>query len=74
MLVGDGALKFAKAIGFHEENLLVDKSRRWLVWKHRATRAAITTDRWFDAPAVPGKPSAELKRLFLMQMTTLAWA
>src|ERR1700682_3781767 len=27
MLVGDGALKFARAIGFQEENLLIDKSR-----------------------------------------------
>src|SRR5437868_7270198 len=34
MLVGDGALKFAKTIGFHEENLLIEKSRlAWLVWK-----------------------------------------
>src|ERR1700682_4364095 len=67
MLVGDGALKFAKAIGFHEENLLTDKSRlAWLVWK-QSLRDASGHNNWtdgLDAPAVPGKPSAELRRLF----------
>lgn len=34
LLVGDGALKFARANGFVEENLLTDKARRiWLHWK-----------------------------------------
>jgi N4-(beta-N-acetylglucosaminyl)-L-asparaginase len=34
MLVGDGALRFAKAHGFQEENLLTEKSRKaWLIWK-----------------------------------------
>ncbi|MCI0629821.1 MAG: isoaspartyl peptidase/L-asparaginase, partial [Phycisphaerales bacterium] len=34
MLVGEGALKFAKALGFKEENLLTEKSREaWLRWK-----------------------------------------
>ena len=34
MLVGEGALKFAKAMGFKEEDLLTDESRmQWLVWK-----------------------------------------
>ncbi|MEX2260817.1 MAG: N(4)-(beta-N-acetylglucosaminyl)-L-asparaginase [Bryobacteraceae bacterium] len=34
MLVGEGALRFAKAYGFREENLLTEKSRvAWLVWK-----------------------------------------
>src|ERR1700680_42809 len=34
MLAGDGALRFAKAFGFSEENLLTEKSRlAWLVWK-----------------------------------------
>ncbi len=33
-LVGEGALRFAKAHGFPEENLLTDRSRRmWLRWK-----------------------------------------
>jgi N4-(beta-N-acetylglucosaminyl)-L-asparaginase len=34
LLVGEGALKFARANGFVEENLLTDKARRiWLHWK-----------------------------------------
>jgi N4-(beta-N-acetylglucosaminyl)-L-asparaginase len=38
LLVGEGALKFAKANGFREEDLLTDKARRyWLHWKrHRS--------------------------------------
>ncbi|MFB3827435.1 MAG: N(4)-(beta-N-acetylglucosaminyl)-L-asparaginase [Bryobacteraceae bacterium] len=34
MLVGEGALRFARAQGFKEENLLTEKSRQaWLAWK-----------------------------------------
>ena len=34
LLVGEGALRFAKAHGFTEENLLTDESREaWLKWK-----------------------------------------
>jgi N4-(beta-N-acetylglucosaminyl)-L-asparaginase len=34
LLVGEGALRFAKAHGFKEENLLTDKAREvWLKWK-----------------------------------------
>lgn len=34
LLVGEGALKFARAHGFKEEELLTDESRRiWLKWK-----------------------------------------
>jgi N4-(beta-N-acetylglucosaminyl)-L-asparaginase len=34
LIVGDGALKFAMAHGFPEENLLTDKAREvWLKWK-----------------------------------------
>ncbi|MBU0639991.1 MAG: N(4)-(beta-N-acetylglucosaminyl)-L-asparaginase [Planctomycetes bacterium] len=34
LLVGDGALQFAKAHGFKEEELLTDEARRiWLEWK-----------------------------------------
>lgn len=36
LLVGEGALQFAKAHGFKEENLLIDKAReQWLRWKQR---------------------------------------
>ncbi|UCC83308.1 MAG: N(4)-(beta-N-acetylglucosaminyl)-L-asparaginase [Gemmatimonadota bacterium] len=34
MLVGPGALEFAKSWGFEEENLLTEKAReRWLMWR-----------------------------------------
>ena len=34
MLVGEGALRFAKAFGFKEEDLLTERSRlAWLLWK-----------------------------------------
>ncbi len=44
LLIGEGALKFAKAHGFKEENLLTDKAReRWLRWKERLS----DRDDWF---------------------------
>lgn len=47
LLVGAGALKFAKAHGFKEENLLTDKAReRWLRWKERLS----DRDDWFPPP------------------------
>ncbi|MFO0985536.1 MAG: N(4)-(beta-N-acetylglucosaminyl)-L-asparaginase [Planctomycetota bacterium] len=47
LLVGEGALRFAKAMGFAEENLLTEKARkRWLYWK--ATLSA--TDNWNPDP------------------------
>ena len=34
LLVGDGAARFARTIGFSEENLLTEKARKiWLYWK-----------------------------------------
>jgi len=43
LLVGAGALRFAKAHGFKEENLLTDESRReWLKWKENLS----TDDDW----------------------------
>ena len=45
LLIGEGALKFAKAHGFKEENLLTDKAReRWLRWKERLS----DRDDWFS--------------------------
>ncbi len=36
LLVGEGAVRFARAHGFAEENLLTDEARRiWLDWKER---------------------------------------
>jgi N4-(beta-N-acetylglucosaminyl)-L-asparaginase len=44
LLIGAGALKFAKAHGFKEEDLLTDRAReRWLRWKERLS----DRDDWF---------------------------
>jgi len=44
-LVGPGALKFAKAHGFAEENLLTERSRKiWLYWKEKLS----THDDWIE--------------------------
>ena len=41
MLAGDGALQFALANGFLEENLLTEKSRRmWHYWRRRRSAAS----------------------------------
>ncbi|MBZ5678819.1 MAG: N(4)-(beta-N-acetylglucosaminyl)-L-asparaginase [Acidobacteriia bacterium] len=67
MLVGEGAERFAVAMGFPRENLLTDHSRKvWLLWKEYHS----TTDWWGPALADPhwqppqeqpeGKPQSEL--------------
>ncbi len=49
-LVGEGALRFAKAHGFKEEDLLTEKARlRWLRWKENLS----DQDDWF--PPADGK-------------------
>ncbi|HYV41744.1 MAG TPA: N(4)-(beta-N-acetylglucosaminyl)-L-asparaginase [Thermoanaerobaculia bacterium] len=45
-LVGPGALKFARAHGFQEENLLTERSRKiWLYWKEKLSGH----DDWIEA-------------------------
>ena len=45
LLVGDGALEFARLQGFPEENLLTDKARRaWLRWR----RSLSNRDDWLE--------------------------
>lgn len=47
LLVGEGALEFARAYGFPEENLLTERSRKiWLYWKQ--TRSP--EDDWLPPP------------------------
>jgi N4-(beta-N-acetylglucosaminyl)-L-asparaginase len=77
MLVGEGALRFAKAFGFAEENLLTEKSRlAWLVWK-RGRRDAQGRNNWsdgLDAPAAE-RGSARTRELFPgASDELLAWA
>jgi N4-(beta-N-acetylglucosaminyl)-L-asparaginase len=77
MLVGEGALRFAKAMGFPEENLLTEQSRlAWLTWK-RSLRDRNDHSNWSDGLDAPpaGKPSAGLRRLFPeADDEMLAWA
>jgi N4-(beta-N-acetylglucosaminyl)-L-asparaginase len=76
MLVGEGALRFAKAMGFEEENLLTPESRlAWLVWK-QSLRDRNNHNNWTDGlDAPPVKGSAELRKLFPeASEETLAWA
>jgi len=77
MLVGEGALKFAKAYGFKEEDLLTERSRMaWLAWKRsmRDPKGHTNWESGVDAPA-KSKPIGELKKLFPDASEELiAWA
>ncbi|MBL8725484.1 MAG: N(4)-(beta-N-acetylglucosaminyl)-L-asparaginase [Planctomycetes bacterium] len=55
LLVGEGALRFARAYGFVEQNLLTERSRKkWLEWRER--RSAV--DKWV-APDENGEHGRE---------------
>jgi len=67
MLVGEGAERFAVAMGFPRENLLTDHSRKiWLLWKEFHS----TNDWWgpgladphWQQPPTKDKPQSELWR------------
>jgi N4-(beta-N-acetylglucosaminyl)-L-asparaginase len=76
MLVGEGALRFALAHGFREENLLTEKSRlAWLVWK-QSLRDAGGSNNWTDGlDTPPATPSTNLLDRFpKAREKTLAWA
>lgn len=67
MLVGEGAEKFAVAMGFPRENLLTDRSRKiWLLWKEfnsdRDWWGPGMADPSWHPPAEAAKPQAELWR------------
>jgi len=76
MLVGQGALDFAKAWGFQEENLLTEKSRlAWIAWK-QSQRDRGGNNNWTDGlDAPPSKGSAYLRRMFPhADDAMIAWA
>ncbi|OGD30352.1 MAG: asparaginase [Candidatus Aminicenantes bacterium RBG_13_63_10] len=59
LLVGEGALRFARAHGFQEENLLTEESRRiWLEWKEKLS----DRDKWFPPEEKKKDLSAALLR------------
>ncbi len=57
LLVGEGALRFAKAHGFKEEDLLTKKSREtWLRWKESLS----DKDDWLSPAQPDGKKAARM--------------
>lgn len=74
MLVGEGADKFAKEMGYKLEELLTDESRlAWLVWK-RSVRDKSGHTNW-SSELEGGTATAELKEMFPdADEKTLAWA
>ncbi len=80
MLVGQGALDFAKAWGYQEEDLLTEKSRlAWMAWK-QSLRDRNGENNWtdgLDAPAgaKQSAPGQALRRMFPGASDELiAWA
>ena len=79
MLVGEGAGRFAEAMGHRRENLLTEKARlAWLVWK-QSLRDPKGHNNWgegLDAPPKPkAAPTASLRKLFPQaDDEMLAWA
>jgi N4-(beta-N-acetylglucosaminyl)-L-asparaginase len=73
MLVGEGAERFAVAMGFARENLLTDRSRKiWLLWKQlnsdRDWWGPGIADPHWHPPALDLKPQAEVWRDRIEQM------
>jgi N4-(beta-N-acetylglucosaminyl)-L-asparaginase len=57
LLVGEGALEFARAHGFKEQNLLTDAAREaWLRWKERLS----PEDDWIAPPEPENEQAMEL--------------
>jgi N4-(beta-N-acetylglucosaminyl)-L-asparaginase len=68
MLVGEGAERFAVAVGFPRENLLTDHSRKiWLLWKEFHSNEdwwgpGLDDPHWQPPDTGMGKPQAELQQ------------
>ncbi len=66
MLVGEGAERFAVAMGFPRENLLTERSRKvWLLWKETHSDQdwwgpGLDSPEWKTPPDAPAMPKAEL--------------
>ncbi len=76
MIVGPNALRFAKEVGFKEEDLLTEKARlAWLVWK-KSLRDPEGHNNWRnDVDRMPGRAVSALKEMFPeADEETLAWA
>jgi N4-(beta-N-acetylglucosaminyl)-L-asparaginase len=66
MLVGEGAERFAVAVGFPRENLLTDHSRKiWLLWKEFHSNEdwwgpSLADPHWQAPDSTPDKPQSKL--------------
>jgi N4-(beta-N-acetylglucosaminyl)-L-asparaginase len=68
LLVGEGALRFARAHGFAEENLLTDKAREiWLQWKETMS----TKDDWLPSHTENDKDIGGLLEAFYRHTGTI---
>ncbi len=74
MIVGDGATRFAREMGFPQVDLLTDDARlAWLVWK-KSLRDPTGHTNW-SSEVEAGKPSAWLREAFPdADEAKLAWA
>lgn len=78
MLVGDGAERFAVAMGFVRENLLTDRSRRiWLLWKETNSDQdwwgpGLASPEWKTPRDAPPLPHSELWQEKVNRMEQLA--
>lgn len=68
LLVGEGALRFAKAHGFKEENLLTDEAREaWLKWKENLS----AQDDWLPPHDIESKDIGEALKSALRNHGTI---
>jgi N4-(beta-N-acetylglucosaminyl)-L-asparaginase len=66
MLVGEGALRFAKDMGFQEDNLLTEESRiQWITWK-KSLRDPNGHTNW--GPGMDAPPSEQRKAAVLQEI------
>ncbi|KAB2877597.1 N(4)-(beta-N-acetylglucosaminyl)-L-asparaginase [bacterium] len=68
LMVGDGALRFAKAHGFKEENLLTDEARKeWLKWKENLSK----DDDWLPEHKLEDKDIGENVKNYIRTTGTI---
>ena len=68
LLVGEGALKFAKAHGFKEEDLLTDKAREvWLKWKETLSKE----DDWLPPHSIDDQDIGQIYEKYLRHYGTI---
>ena len=80
MLVGEGAERFAVAMGFPRENLLTEHSRKeWMLWKETHSDKdwwgpGLASPEWKTPPSAPPMPHSELweEKIKRMEQTAAA--